>query len=127
MSKNEPLNERGERGVIINVSSISATYAGRGLVSYGASKGAINGMTLPMSRDLGRYGIRVLNIAPTVFQTEMVGVMPKILENGYNKMVPLGRVGEVDEFAHLVKTCVENGYLNGVSLIISGGMIPSYM
>lgn len=76
MAKNEPVNERGEKGVIINISSISATHAGRGLVSYGASKGAINGLTLPMARDLGRYGIRVLNIAPTIFKTEMSSVMP---------------------------------------------------
>ncbi|CAI2377918.1 unnamed protein product [Moneuplotes crassus] len=126
MSKNDPVNERGEKGVIINVSSIAATLAGRGFVSYGCSKGAINGMTLPMARDLGRFGIRVLNIAPTIFKTEMAAVMPEAYIKRYEKTVPLGRSGEPDDFAKLVKTCIENGYLNGVSLQITGGTIPSY-
>jgi len=67
MAKNKV--DSGERGVIIFVSSVAAEEASRGGSAYGASKGALNGMTLPMARDLGRYGIRVLSIAPGVFKT----------------------------------------------------------
>ncbi|CAI2376930.1 unnamed protein product [Moneuplotes crassus] len=126
MSKNKPLNDRKERGVIINVSSVAATYGPIGFVSYGCSKGAINGMTLPMARDLGRYGIRVLNIAPSLFKTEMTSVSGEEVFEIFNKSHPLGRVGQPDEFSKMVKTCIENSYLNGVSLQLTGGDITPY-
>ena len=125
MAQNEP-EERGERGVIINLSSSLATQGPRGFVSYSASKGAVLGMTLPMARDLGRYGIRVLNIAPSLFRTPIMEGSG-LAEEMASKTTPLGRIGEMDEFAQLVKTCVENGYLNGVSLQLTGGSIASYM
>ena len=71
MSKNKALNDKGEKGVILFVSSVAAEEAQRGQPAYGASKGALNGMVLPMARDLGRYGIRVAAIAPGVFVTPM--------------------------------------------------------
>ena len=126
MAMNEPVNDRGERGVIVNVSSISATYGGRGLVSYSASKGAINGMTLPMARDLGKFGIRVLNIAPSVFLTPMSESMPQEMRESTASYSPLKRIGTPDDFALLFKSCVENGYLNGVSLSINGGAVVPY-
>lgn len=77
MSKNKAVNDRGEKGVIIFVSSVAAEEAQRGQVAYGASKGAINGMVMPMARDLGKFGIRVAAIAPGIFQTPMAGHMPE--------------------------------------------------
>ena len=79
MSKNKPLNEKGEKGVIIFVSSVAAKEANRGQVFYGATKGALNGIVLPMARDLGKFGIRVNAIAPGVFQTPMAKLMPEII------------------------------------------------
>ena len=104
MSKNKPLNDRGEKGVIINTSSQVATSGANGILSYTASKGAINGMTLPMARDLGKFGIRVLNIAPGLFITGMTPFADEEYLKEYNKRVPIGRPGEVDDFGKLVKT-----------------------
>ncbi|CAI2375967.1 unnamed protein product [Moneuplotes crassus] len=126
MSKNKPLNNKGERGVIINCSSLLGTYAPRGMVSYGCSKGAINGMTVPMARDLGKFGIRVLNIAPTLVETEMTSASGEDIFELFKKVHPLKRVGQPDEFSHLVKACIMNAYLNGVSLKLTGGDIPAY-
>jgi NAD(P)-dependent dehydrogenase (short-subunit alcohol dehydrogenase family) len=77
MSKNAPLNELGEKGLILFVSSVAAEEAPRGQVAYGGSKGAINGMVMPMARDLGKFGIRVAAIAPVIFDTPMGHVNPK--------------------------------------------------
>mmetsp|Transcript_23180 Transcript_23180/g.16482 ORF Transcript_23180/g.16482 Transcript_23180/m.16482 type:complete len:98 (-) Transcript_23180:187-480(-) len=71
MSKNKPLNDRNEKGVIIMVSSVAADEGQRSMSAYSSTKGAINGLTTPMARDLGRYGIRVLAIAPGVFNTPL--------------------------------------------------------
>ena len=76
MSKNKPLNEEGERGVLLFVSSIAGQEAQRGQVAYGSSKGAINGMMMPMARDLGRFGIRAAAIAPGLFATPLLLGMP---------------------------------------------------
>ena len=76
MSKNK-LNETGERGLILCVSSVAAEEGQRGQVAYGASKGAVNGMMTPMARDLGRFGIRVAAVAPGIFATPMGAKMPK--------------------------------------------------
>ena len=126
MAKNDPVNDKGERGVIINLASSLAKHGPRGFVSYSSSKGAILGMTLPMARDLGKFGIRVLNIAPAMFRTPMVEAGGDQGIDFAAKTTPLGRVGEIDEFAQLVVTCVENGYLNGVSLELTGGQVASY-
>ena len=75
MAKNEAVNERGEKGVIVLVSSVAAEEGQRGQVAYSASKGAINGMVMPMARDLGRYGIRVAAIAPGIFATPIAAGM----------------------------------------------------
>ena len=74
MAKNTPVD--GERGVILFVSSVAAEEGQRGQIAYGASKGAINGIVLPMARDLGRYGIRAAAIAPGIFATPMGAKMP---------------------------------------------------
>lgn len=117
MSKNRGSEERG---LILFVSSIAAEEAERGQVSYGASKGAINGLVLPMARDLGRYGIRVAAIAPGIFLTPMAAGFPQKLVDQYKSSTPMGRPGTVEEFAHMVVFCIENGYINGVRLRIDG-------
>ena len=124
MSKNETVN--GEKGLILFVSSLAAEYAERGQMSYGASKGAINGMLLPMARDLGKYGIRVAAIAPGIFKTPMSHGFPQALNDHYAAMSPMGRAGTCAEFAHMVAFCIENSYVNGVRLRIDGATILAH-
>ena len=114
IAKNDPVNEDGERGVIVMVSSTSAFEGQVGQLSYVATKGAIRSMTLVLARDLAPNGIRALSIAPSLFSTAMSAQMSdkvrKALEN--TAEFPK-RLGHAKEFAHMVRTCVENGYLNG--------------
>jgi 3-hydroxyacyl-CoA dehydrogenase/3-hydroxy-2-methylbutyryl-CoA dehydrogenase len=122
MSKNKAVNERGEKGVIIFVSSVAAEEGQRGQAAYSATKGAVNGMVMPMARDLGKFGIRVLAIAPGIFHTPLAHNMPKSVTDRLNADTPMGRPGQPDEFAHFVGACIENGYLNGVRLRIDGAI-----
>ena len=125
MAKNQPVN--GERGVILFVSSVAAEEGQRGQIAYGASKGAINGIVLPMARDLGRYGIRAAAIAPGIFATPMGAKMPKKVQDRLNADTPMGRPGKPEEFAHMVGFCIENGYINGVHLRIDGATKLSHL
>ena len=96
----------GEKGVIINVASVAGFEGQRGQTIYSASKGAIIGMTLPMARDLGKYKIRVMTIAPGIFMTNMgSGTQPKVLE-GLSKSTPIGFLGKAPHFALAVKAIV---------------------
>jgi len=128
MSKNEPFGEAKERGVIINISSVASFEGQRGQVAYSASKGGVNGLARPMSRDLGRFGIRVVTIAPGVFHTPMVGhdVSPKI-HDALKKDSPLNRLGTPEEFGHFTVSCAENSYLTGSILRIDGGTVLSHV
>ena len=121
MSKNQPVNERGEKGVILFVSSVAAEEGQRGQVGYSATKGAINGLVLPMARDLGRYGIRVVSIAPGIFETPMSHGFPESVKKRLYADTAINRAGQPDEFAAFVRTCIENGYITGVHLRIDGG------
>ena len=96
-------------------------------MGYSASKAALGGLVLPMARDLGRFGIRVVTIAPGVFLTPFVGDFPKAVEDNLRRDTPLGRPGEPKEFAHFVTVCIENSYLNGVSLRIDGALKASHL
>ena len=126
MSKNKPVNDRGEKGCIINVASVAAFEGQRGQVPYSASKGAIVGITTPMARDLGKYGIRVCTIAPGTIMSPMLAQQSDKMKALFLKDTPLGRFGEPDEFAHMVRSCAENSYLNGVTLRMDGGTVLSY-
>jgi NAD(P)-dependent dehydrogenase (short-subunit alcohol dehydrogenase family) len=122
MAKNKLVGESEERGVIIFVSSIAAEDGWKGVAPYSASKAALNGMLMPMARDLGRYGIRVVNIAPGFFFTPFTEDTPEAGLKMIRSMTPQNRFGDNPEFAHLAQTIVENSYLNGVRLRIDGGM-----
>ena len=116
--------DTGERGVIINTSSIAGLEGAVGQVVYGASKGAVAAMTLPLSREFGRYGIRVLDIAPGVFQTPMVAGLPERARNIADALKPSFpcRPGQPDEFAMLVASIIGNPMLNGTTLRLDGGL-----
>ena len=96
-------------------------------MAYGASKGAVNGLVMPMARDLGRFGIRVVSIAPGVFETTLGANIPKPLQERLRSDTPMKRPGDPPEFAHFVQTIIENSYLNGVHLRIDGAIKVSFM
>ncbi|XP_076815227.1 3-hydroxyacyl-CoA dehydrogenase type-2-like [Clavelina lepadiformis] len=113
MAKNEP-GPSDERGVIINTASIAAYEGQIGQAAYGASKGAIVSMTLPIARDLASCGIRVMTIAPGLFETPLLGSLPEKVRTYLGKQAPFPtRLGDPAEYAHLVQTIVENQMLNG--------------
>ncbi|OON63829.1 3-hydroxyacyl-CoA dehydrogenase [Massilia sp. KIM] len=115
--------EHGERGVIINTASVAAFDGQIGQAAYGASKAAVAGMTLPMARDLSRSGIRVMTIAPGIFETPMLMGMPQEVRDSLGKMVPFPpRLGMPQEYAHLAKAIIENVMLNGETIRLDGAI-----
>ncbi len=122
MAKNAP-NEEGERGVIVNTASVAAFDGQIGQAAYSASKAGVAGMTLPIARDLSRNGIRVMTIAPGLFQTPMVGQIPAEIAESLGKMVPFPpRLGRPEEFASLVAEIVRNVMLNGEVIRLDGAI-----
>ncbi len=122
MSKGEASAD-GERGVIINTASVAAFDGQMGQTAYGSSKAAVAGMTLPMARDLSRNGIRVMTIAPGIFETPMLLGMPAEVQDALGKMVPFPqRLGRPSEYAHLAKTIIENVMLNGETIRLDGAI-----
>ena len=115
--------EQGERGVIINTASVAAFDGQMGQVAYASSKAAVAGLTLPMARDLSRNGIRVMTIAPGIFETPMLLGMAQEVQDALGKMVPFPpRLGKPDEYAHLAKTIIENVMLNGETIRLDGAI-----
>ncbi len=115
--------ESGERGVIINTASVAAFDGQIGQAAYASSKAAVVGLTLPMARDLARSGIRVMTVAPGIFETPMLLGMPTEVQDALGKMVPFpSRLGKPDEYAQLVKAIVENVMLNGESIRLDGAI-----
>ncbi|MEZ5468469.1 MAG: SDR family NAD(P)-dependent oxidoreductase [Lysobacterales bacterium] len=113
----------GERGVIINTASVAAFEGQIGQAAYSASKGGIVGMTLPMARELSRFGIRVMTIAPGIFMTPMAGGMPDEVKASLEAMVPFpSRLGEPAEFADAVCFILQNRYMNGTTLRLDGAV-----
>ncbi|MEE4174806.1 MAG: SDR family NAD(P)-dependent oxidoreductase [Xanthomonadales bacterium] len=122
MEANEP-NEDGERGVIINTASVAAYEGQIGQAAYSASKGGIVGMTLPMAREFTRIGVRVMAIAPGIFWTPMVDGMPEHVQEALGASIPFpSRLGKPEEFAELAAHIVENGYFNGETIRLDGGV-----
>ncbi len=121
MSRNDP-GPDGERGVIVNVASIAAFEGQVGQAAYSASKGGVVGMTLPIARDLGPLGIRVVTIAPGIMDTPLLaGAPPELRESLAKIQVFPQRLGTADEFAHLVQAIVENPMLNGEVIRLDAG------
>ena len=122
MAKQDP-NENGERGVIINTASVAAFDGQIGQVAYAASKGGIAGMTLPIARDLSRSGIRIITIAPGIFETAMLMGMPKEVQDSLGKQVPFpSRLGKPSEYAGLVHSIFDNVMLNGETIRLDGAI-----
>jgi NAD(P)-dependent dehydrogenase (short-subunit alcohol dehydrogenase family) len=122
MAKGKP-NASGERGVIINTASVAAYDGQIGQAAYSASKGGVVGMTLPIARDLSRDGIRVVTIAPGIFETPMLLGMPKEVQDALGKMVPFpSRLGKAPEYAALARHIVENEMLNGETIRLDGAI-----
>ncbi|KAI2468699.1 short chain dehydrogenase [Annulohypoxylon bovei var. microspora] len=127
LAKTEPVGDDKERGVVIMVASVAAFDGQKGQVSYAASKGAVAAMTLPMTRDLSRYGIRCVTIAPGIFDSRMTAAMPKKILKGLETVMEFPkRAGLPDEFAQLVRQVIENSMLNGTVIRLDGGLrMPS--
>jgi NAD(P)-dependent dehydrogenase (short-subunit alcohol dehydrogenase family) len=122
MAQQTPL-EDGERGVIINTASVAAFDGQIGQVAYAASKAGIAGMTLPLARDLSRDGIRVMTIAPGIFETPMLMGMPPEVQNALGQMVPFPqRLGRPEEYAALVESILTNRMLNGEVIRLDGAI-----
>lgn len=118
-----PAAEDGSRGVFINVSSVAGIEGQKGQLVYSASKGAVIGMTLPMARDLGRYGIRVMTIAPGIMDTPLMRAASQKVQDGLLAQVAAPkRFGDPNEFAGLCAQIIDNGYLNGEVIRMDGGI-----
>jgi NAD(P)-dependent dehydrogenase (short-subunit alcohol dehydrogenase family) len=122
MAKLEPLPD-GERGVVINTASIAAYEGQVGQAAYASSKGGVASLTLPAARELARYGIRVLAIAPGIFETPMLQALPDTAQQSLAAAIPFPtRLGRPSEFAALVMHMVENTMLNGEVVRIDGAI-----
>jgi NAD(P)-dependent dehydrogenase (short-subunit alcohol dehydrogenase family) len=122
MSEAEALEE-GERGVIVNTASIAAFEGQVGQPAYAASKGGVVGMTLPAARELARAGVRVVTIAPGLFQTPMVDGLPQDVQASLGAGVPFpSRLGRPSEYAELVEHIIRNRFLNGEVIRLDGAL-----
>ena len=123
MSTLEPLNDTGERGVIINTASVAAYEGQIGQAAYSASKGGIVGLTLPAARELSRFGIRVVTIAPGLIGTPMLLSMPKEVQDSLvaTTLFPK-RLGKPEEFARLALHIIENAMINGETIRLDGAV-----
>lgn len=122
MEHNEP-NAEGERGVIINTASVAAYDGQIGQAAYSASKGGIVSMTLPIARDLARSGIRVMAIAPGLFETPLLASLPEDARLSLGQQVPFpSRLGRPAEYAMLARSIIENPMLNGEVIRLDGAI-----
>jgi NAD(P)-dependent dehydrogenase (short-subunit alcohol dehydrogenase family) len=122
MAKSAPLAD-GARGVIVNTASIAADDAQIAQCAYAASKGGVASMTLPAARELARHGIRVVAVAPGVFETPMMAAMPDAVRDGLTALVPFPkRLGDPADFGALVLHIVDNGYLNGAIIRLDAAL-----
>ena len=113
----------GDRGVIVNTASVAAFDGQIGQPGYAASKGGVHAMTLPIARELARYGIRVVTIAPGIMETPMLMGLPQAAQDSLGAQVPYpARLGRPDEYARLVLSIIDNGYLNGETIRLDGGI-----
>ena len=122
MQHNAP-GEDGERGVIVNTASVAAYEGQIGQAAYSASKGGVVGMTLPMARELSRFGIRVMTVAPGIFWTPMVDGMSEEVQKSLSASIPFpARLGKPEEFANTVAFILQSRYLNGETIRLDGAV-----
>jgi NAD(P)-dependent dehydrogenase (short-subunit alcohol dehydrogenase family) len=122
ISHNLP-NSEGERGVVINTSSVAAFDGQIGQAAYAASKGGVASLTLPAARELAKFGVRVMAIAPGVFDTQMMSAATDELRDSLAAQIPFpSRFGRPEEFAQLVQAVIENSYLNGELIRLDGAL-----
>ncbi len=122
MAQSEP-NSEGERGIIVNTASVAAFDGQIGQASYAASKGGVAAMTLPIARELARHGIRVVAIAPGIFDTPMIAGLPDQARRSLGEQVPFPpRLGRPEEFSALVQHVIENVMLNGTVIRLDGAL-----
>jgi len=123
LTQNEPRTADGERGVIVNTASVAAFDGQIGQTAYAASKGGVAAMTLPIARELARHGIRVMTIAPGIFDTPMLAGLPEPARQSLGEQVPFpSRLGNPAEYAALARHIVENGMLNGEVIRLDGAI-----
>ncbi|WP_396668896.1 SDR family NAD(P)-dependent oxidoreductase [Microbacterium sp. R86528] len=122
MARTEP-TASGDRGVIINTASVAAFDGQIGQPAYSASKGGVHAMTLPIARELARYGIRVNTIAPGIMETPMLMGLPQAAQDSLGQQVPYPqRLGRPDEYARLAASIIDNDYLNGETIRLDGAI-----
>jgi NAD(P)-dependent dehydrogenase (short-subunit alcohol dehydrogenase family) len=122
MARNAPTAD-GERGVVINTASVAAFDGQIGQAAYSASKGGIVGLTLPVARDLAEQGIRVVTIAPGIFETPLLGTLPDPVRASLANQVPFPkRLGQPDEYAALAAHIITNVMLNGETIRLDGAI-----
>ncbi len=123
MISQQPVNDESERGVIINTASIAAFEGQVGQAAYSASKGAVASMTLPVARELGQFGIRVMTIAPGVMATPMMMQMSRDVQDALSADITFPKkFGDPKYFAETVAHIIENSYLNGSTIRLDGGL-----
>jgi len=125
MAKTEPADADGQRGVIVNTSSVAGIEGQTGQIAYSASKGGIIGMTVPASRDLSAIGVRVNTICPGIIDTPIYGFHEGAEEFKARLVAPIvfpKRMGRADEFAHLVRMLIENDYMNAEVIRFDAGV-----
>jgi len=125
MARTEPADADGQRGVVVNTSSVAGLEGQTGQIAYSASKGGIIGMNLPAARDLAAIGVRVNTICPGIIDTPIYGFSPNADEFKAKLVAPVlfpKRMGRADEFAHLVRSLIENDYMNAEVIRFDGGI-----
>jgi NAD(P)-dependent dehydrogenase (short-subunit alcohol dehydrogenase family) len=121
--QDNPPGEDGERGLLVHTASVAAFEGQIGQVAYATSKAAVAGMVLPLARELARFGIRVVGIAPGIFGTPMMAGLPQEAQDSLGKQVPFPpRLGRPDEYAELVAAIITNRMLNGETIRIDGAI-----
>ena len=119
----QPAFASGERGVIVNTSSVASFEGQIGQAAYAASKAGVNGMTLPIARELAKFGVRVMTIAPGIFDTPMLQGMSEEIRTSLGQQIPFpSRLGRPEEYASLVKHIIENEVLNGEVIRLDGAI-----
>jgi NAD(P)-dependent dehydrogenase (short-subunit alcohol dehydrogenase family) len=122
MQGNVP-GEDGERGLLVHTASVAAFEGQIGQVAYATSKAAVAGMVLPLARELARFGIRVVGVAPGIFGTPMMAGLPQEAQDSLGRQVPFpARLGRPEEYAELVAAIVTNRMLNGETIRIDGAI-----